>query len=1200
MLKLHYSNQLDGLIDPLASAIAARQRIDALGRISIVVPNRAVEQFVSYAVAERLGVAANLEFPFLRAHLAAVAQQASLRVRVLTASALQIIIVNCLMSAGQRDNGALAPAYQYIDADSGGRATPEAELRCFDLAGRLAKLFEEYSISRRVMLAHWRHGRLTAAGTAMAQTEKWQQALWRSLFNPSGAARTQWTGDDAHEWMALPDAFASASDAALAAAAGGELHVFGLASPGQAFAEIFARLGRLGAISIYALNPCREFWEDLDSSRRSSGANWAHRTARLGAALDASEDPFGLSVADNRALELWGRPGREYIRLLNELSDCDFDSNFIDHPGAQAMTLLARFQQDILDRAPAPPSPAPAEPEPSIRFFACPGVRREVEIVASEIWRIVKQSGTGAAPIRFHEIAVLIPDAECQAYAPHIESVFARMHDIPVEISGRSVARQSRVAEAIVLLLRLPRGHLTRTDLLRLLKHPALRGGDAKLDAELWDAWCDEAGVFFGAGEEDLAATYIPPNLFNWDQALKRIALGAFMSGERSGDDRIFDSPATGALLPLEIDQDEMPEAYALVSTARALLADAHALRSALMNLAGWSRAIARMIERYVIVAEPEDQRIRDRCLAAIGAIGLREIETPEVSYPVAQALAAAAVEELGMRQVHFAGHGVAAGPMSILHSLPFRAIFAIGMGESFFPARDPRDPLDLRQTRRSAGDVSTTDRDRYLFLESILGARGQIAFSYVARDSHSGDSLEPSTVIRELQLVLGSYLSDTAVNALTVAHPMSRYDLAYHSDLHGDGAVREGGLVNFDDAAQRGACATALRDDLITHAPAAARLGGHELLEALAPQARNAMRSVLRIPGPRPAGDGSDRETEIYLPVSALKSFLECPAQGAARYAMGMSEDDEPEGDLGDEPAAISSLDHAMLLREVFWTLPTTRAEADAAYRRAATLAQMKGRAPVGPIGDWLRDQDVELILDWRAEADAARAGDLSRWKEYRLGRSAEAGSSAQEILPYLALEVPVRIADGKPITRRVRLHGGLGRFSPGLEAALQGVARKDARAKHFLPLFLNTIVLEAAGQPAAQQISAILLGAQADKKKPPPWIRTAAALGKDRAIQYLTAIASDLLSGPHDYFLPIEAAEMYFKAVRKNHSLAGLVAMIETLRDNERHSCSSEYGPLRRWRELEPPATAKIKEILKRRFGPIVAIFGVEEPPE
>ena len=143
-----------------------------------------------------------------------------------------------------------------------------------------------------------------------------------------------------------------------------------------------------------------------------------------------------------------------------------------------------------------------------------------------------------------------------------------------------------------------------------------------------------------------------------------------------------------------------------------------------------------------------------------------------------------------------------------------------------------------------------------------------------------------------------------------------------------------------------------------------------------------------------------------------------------------------------------------------------------------------------------------------------------------------------------------------------------------------MQCVARKNAKAKHFLPLFLNAIVLKAAGEPIAKEFRAILVGvgAAAEKKKLPLWVRTLIAPERDQAVEYLTELVSDLLSDPHDYFLPIEAAEKVCNLSRKGSSAAEAVSALEEMRDQEgdRGLPSSAYGPLRRWRDLELPSAA------------------------
>ncbi len=520
MIRLQYSNRLENLIAPLAEAVAVHQRRDPLERVSIVVPNRVVEQFVRYRLAESIGVAANLKFPFLRSYLAELLQSTDKNFKILEADDLQLVLFECLRSTEHRDDPGLKPARDYILG--GSKTDADVELRTLLLAAQLARLFREYSISRRRMIRKWPTARRSDVD-AMSETESWQRHLWQLVFDSHGRVREEWLAHRETRLMMLPDAFEATEDLQLKAALPDILHIFSSSYAGNAYADIFARLGALGDVRIYALNPCREFWEDVDTSRRIAIAGWAHRHDKLGEKIDESEDPFLLNESsDPPALRLWGRPGREYIRLLNELSQCDFAPLFSDPVSAESETasVLEELQQNILDRAPQPTNiqDGKGRPmEPRISFLACPGIRREAEIVANEIWSIVRGNEKLAAEgkaerIRFHEIAVLIPDSAVDDYAAHIESVFRKQHRITIDLVSRTSVGASRVAEAVELLLQLPSGRFSRAEMIRLLTHPALNPeSESGIDVEKWRRWSEMLGIFFGADDYDLKDTYIPP-----------------------------------------------------------------------------------------------------------------------------------------------------------------------------------------------------------------------------------------------------------------------------------------------------------------------------------------------------------------------------------------------------------------------------------------------------------------------------------------------------------------------------------------------------------------------------------------------------------------------------------------------------------------------------------------------------------------
>src|SRR5438874_750767 len=114
MISLHYSNQLEALIDPLASIITAQQRRDPLTPVTIVVPNRVVQEFVKLRLADVTGVAANIDFPFLRRYLSRVATDAAdINLNVLESETLELVVFECLRRAIAANDSAFAPVAAY-------------------------------------------------------------------------------------------------------------------------------------------------------------------------------------------------------------------------------------------------------------------------------------------------------------------------------------------------------------------------------------------------------------------------------------------------------------------------------------------------------------------------------------------------------------------------------------------------------------------------------------------------------------------------------------------------------------------------------------------------------------------------------------------------------------------------------------------------------------------------------------------------------------------------------------------------------------------------------------------------------------------------------------------------------------------------------------------------------------------------------
>ena len=180
------------------------------------------------------------------------------------------------------------------------------------------------------MVAAWARGE--DGGTSLHALAGWQRALYRRVTGPGGVLERH--PPAGARWVTLGDVLSGAVPLELATShptassptpspGAAPLHVFGISYVARAFAALFERLAAIRPVWLFTLNPCMEFWEDVESpaelrrrlARTRAGARLGQRSIPA-----ADEDPYELfQDTGNLPLRLWGRPGREHVMLLNEL-----------------------------------------------------------------------------------------------------------------------------------------------------------------------------------------------------------------------------------------------------------------------------------------------------------------------------------------------------------------------------------------------------------------------------------------------------------------------------------------------------------------------------------------------------------------------------------------------------------------------------------------------------------------------------------------------------------------------------------------------------------------------------------------------------------------------------------------------------------------------------------------------------------------
>lgn len=1091
MLRVYYSNRTEELLEALIERIAA-ERTTLYDPIQVVVPNRNMERYVELSLARLTGICANVHF-----HLAhqLLARRSNLANLVLTA----------LFSDELLAHAELEPVRTYLEAGGSGRQ--EIDRRRVQLGRELARLFSDYDGYRPELLDCWRAG-LFASETDSREVETWQRRLWLELSE---------VGVESVHDVPAP------------------LHVFGVSYLPRSQIELLGRVA--GDVFLYTLNPCQEIWEAFSAPvpMSKSTRRYERRGKDLGPAeVFSVDDPFRLSNAGEMLpLRLWGRAGRENLRLTNALTGCELiprvktktqKTESDSEPG----TALEQLQRDIALRKPERktiPEDFSFDGDESIVVLECSSVRRELEAIAAEIWRLVALDES-ADPIRFNDIAVILAPSAAERYQALLGSVFGEMHSLPHNVVDLPIRSESRLSEAVELLLAIPSSGFARQDVMGFVTHPTVMASFPDASRDDWLGWCDALGIVRGVDRNDQEDTYVDKDIYNWDQGLKRLALGAFMSGEPSGDDRLF-FQGNDTYLAEEVSVDKLASAGALGLFVRSLVNDAREAARVQMTVPAWMDFMSAFISSYVVSHSSKDERVLRKCLGAVSSLANTTLGGKKVTYAVAHELVRTELASLSGSRGQYLVDGVVVSSFLPMRAIPFQVVFIAGLGEGNFPAPDERDHLDLRDAHQRAGDVSPRERDKYLFLETLLSTRDRLYLSFVARDELTGDSLQASPVVLELiEALEQGYVKEV---------PRRRYPLR---------RVDDAASVSVSPRAARERNARALGESLRVH------LGRTVLPDVGKLELDVRVRELLKTVSP-PAVDTDDADGAMaaLVTVAAIRRFLECPLQGSARFALQLG--DAAESDPGahaDELFQAGALERAQLLRDAF------RRGGDAAhYDELAHRFELRGDRPTGLFGAAERERHLGILESWRkCLTDVAGGADHGASLSPREPASCVIGGSRLELgASSLLLQASPRISISLCSQHRNRFH-------PRRES-LHG--------------FLDHVFHAAAGVVLGEPYVFVAINAPPDGSK--DHVRYErfdfAPISRDAATSYLASIVEDMKRGVHDYLLPCEVA------LNDNNGLEPLPP----------GKTSSRFGPIAHPEDYDPPPEAIMREIVARRFG-------------
>ncbi len=823
MLKLFYSNRYEVLAEALLDELAHGSP-NPWQAESIIVPSSALRRRLELDFASRFGICANVHFTYLAQWLW---QQAA---QVLTLPEQSLYAKEQLVWRCYRLLDPLDERWMHDDRLGAYLRAADETMR-YELAQRVAALFDQYLTYRPDWLATWQEGRsilpplegaqqagqsILTANQTQRGDERWQAELWRFLSAETQTLQTlnEEPGLSMQRFLTELRARAiRATDTPPATSPWPQrVSVFALPTIAPLHLAVLRELANWVDVRLYLLNPCREYWYDIVRTAR---------VAELALAQQIDYQEIGNSL-----LAEWGRQTQAQLHVLQEMTQDTAvieAAKYVENP---APTWLAAVQNAILNLQ-AQPVPIQATAA-GIEVHVCHSLSRQLEVLHDRLLALFndknENKNKGNPTLEPAEVLVAVPDLV--AAAPLIDAVFGNIltgmsgpQRIPYRITGLPPSSINPIARALDSMLTLSEREVALTDLLEWLHVDALaaRYGIEATALETVEIWLQTAGARRGFSPEPVAQG-ASPKRHTFADALMRLYLGyALPEGALPNGDWLPIAGAggqaelLGRLSRLVDDLDEFAQACATARTAE-----------------GWQVLLSTALERFFGTqghSAPQVAQITEVRQALSQLAEVIHMEAPDTLIPAAviRRALSAALDDAAPGGVP--SGGVTFTAFTSLRSLPYRVICLLGLEQGVLPSVARADEFDLIAAFGRSGDRQRRDDERNLFLDLLLAAREHFWVAYTGRSLRDNAPLPPAAPVDELLDYLAQAVADpgatpealrAARQRFIIEHPLQSFSSDYFSST----AAGDNPLFTYDTNRAEIAAALALPASQRTQLP--------------------------------------------------------------------------------------------------------------------------------------------------------------------------------------------------------------------------------------------------------------------------------------------------------------------------------------------------------------------------------------------
>ncbi|OCG21123.1 exodeoxyribonuclease V subunit gamma [Gilliamella sp. wkB108] len=721
MFNIYHSNQ----VDLLKSLMCQLMRLQPLEEVfvsdQIIVQSQGMAQWLQIELAEELGIVANIAFPFPTEFIWQMYQillpDAPTENSYNTESMTWRLYTLLPKIIEQVEFSTLK---HYLSIDKQDR-------KLYQLATRIARLFDQYLVYRPDWLAKWEANN-TVAELNHHPDEIWQAELWRQLVSVSPPYHR------ANIYQQMLDILLNDElDSVLLKQLPKRVFIFGITSLPPIYLSLLSALGEHIEVHLMFNNPCKWYWGDIIEKQLTDIQNT-------------------YDQVPNALLTSWGKLGRDNLFLLQEFSNKQDIEAFADQTHS---CLLHAVQQDILELYQSNQDKHPiALTDQSISFHACHSEQREVEVLYDYLLSVFDADPT----VELRDCIVMVSDID--RYVPYIRAVFGNASGqryLPFTISDQKARNIDPMVQGFFAILNFPQSRFTAEELFNLLEIPAIAEKFAINESQLTllRTWIIESGIRFGLD-----------NAHSWIFGLERLLLGYTMSSEQGGWQQIL--PYDGAT---GLDAELIGQLAEFISVVRKWFT----ILSEAKPLIEWQSCCFELINDFFVSNQQRESillMIEDEWQKLISS-GLIAKFSDNISVTVLHDAMQSRLEQNHLAHRFLVGK-INFCTMMPMRSIPFKIVCLLGMNDGDYPRTSLPLDFDLIAQHPRRGDRSRRNDDRYLFLEAILSAQQQLYISYIGRDMKDDSERYPSVLVDELwEYIDQHYCLPTPDNSPQVNHSL-------------------------------------------------------------------------------------------------------------------------------------------------------------------------------------------------------------------------------------------------------------------------------------------------------------------------------------------------------------------------------------------------------------------------------------------